>query len=81
MTCVLVGESELKSLNTNRLRFTATMQTITFSVGGPTVFFFEKKQPRRDHFEGVDYHISHLVGVRTLIRLIKAQVVRRLGAE
>lgn len=40
-----------------------------------------KKQPRRDHFEGVGYHISHLVDVRALTRLIKAQVVRRLGAE
>lgn len=41
----------------------------------------DKKQPRRDYFEGVGYHISHLVGVRALTRLIKAQVVRRLGAE
>ncbi|KAG0445187.1 hypothetical protein HPB47_018725 [Ixodes persulcatus] len=47
----------------------------------PDVFFPDKKQPRRDHCVGDGYHISHLLGVRVFTRLIKVQVVRRLGAE
>ncbi|CAN7951167.1 unnamed protein product, partial [Ixodes pacificus] len=78
----LVGDSQLKFLNPDRLRFAANVQTCTFSVGGATaIFFVDKKQSRRDHFAGDGYHISHLVGVRALTRLIRVQVLRRLCVE
>ncbi|CAN7950800.1 unnamed protein product, partial [Ixodes pacificus] len=81
MSGVLIGDSQLKFLTPDRLQFAANVQTCTFSVGGATVFFLDKKQPRRDHFAGDGYHVSHLVGVRALTRLIKVQVARRLGAQ
>ncbi|CAN7979075.1 unnamed protein product, partial [Ixodes persulcatus] len=82
MLGVLIGDSQLKFLTPDRLRFAANVQTCTFSVGGATaVFFLDKKQPRRDHFAGDGYHVSHLVGVRALTRLIKVPVVRRLGPQ
>lgn len=36
MTHALVGESQLKFLNPDRLRFAANVQTIAFDVGGLT---------------------------------------------
>ncbi|CAN7951801.1 unnamed protein product, partial [Ixodes pacificus] len=81
MLGVLIGDRQLKFVTPDRLRFAANVQTCTFSVGGATAVFLDKKQPRRNHFAGVGYQVSHLVGVRALTRLIKVQVVRRLGAQ
>ncbi|KAG0424041.1 hypothetical protein HPB47_000202 [Ixodes persulcatus] len=125
MTGVLVGDSQLKFLNLDWLRFAANVQTCTFNVRCATallveellgtttstvflfkvvpwcgvdaaeearrvqsnprlarlVFFLVKKQPRRNHFAKDGCHISHLVGVRALTRLIKVQVVPQLLHE
>ncbi|CAN7944767.1 unnamed protein product, partial [Ixodes pacificus] len=79
--CGVDAADEARRVQLNRRLAKGVRRMSAVVIINPDVFFLDKKQPRRDHFAGDGYHVSHLVGVRALTRLIKVQVARRLGAQ
>ncbi|CAN7975129.1 unnamed protein product [Ixodes persulcatus] len=77
----IYAADEARRIQLNRRLARGVRRMSAVVIINPDVFFQDKKQPRRDHFAGDGYHVSHLVGVRALTRLIKVQVVRRLGPQ